>query len=72
MLVVAAVIALLALLLAAPVRANDPMQYDALVAIYKATGGQSWTVSTGWLTDPNYCNWHGVTCIDTSGSVSAL
>jgi len=45
---------------------------DALVALYNATTGGSWTVSTGWLSDPDICpnNWHGVTC--ASGHVTQL
>ena len=35
---------------------------QALVAIYNSTGGDSWSNSTGWLTDNDVCAWHGVLC----------
>ena len=25
---------------------------------------EGWVQATGWLTDPNECNWHGITCND--------
>ena len=34
---------------------------DALIALYDATGGGSWTDNTGWLTDTTVGNWYGVT-----------
>ncbi len=34
---------------------------DALIALYRATGGGAWTVNTNWLIDPVVGNWHGVT-----------
>jgi len=41
---------------------DDPTQRAALMALYFATGGPSWTDRTGWLTAASYCSWHGVTC----------
>ncbi len=41
-----------------------------LVALYEATGGPGWAVSTGWLANATPCTWHGVTC--AAGSVVRL
>ncbi len=42
-------------------------QRDALVSLYSATGGASWTTSTNWLTgDPCTNNWVGVLCSGTT------
>ena len=38
---------------------------------YNATGGQNWASSTGWLSDPNHCNWIGIECND-QGDVTAI
>jgi Leucine-rich repeat (LRR) protein len=35
---------------------------DALVSLYNATNGPSWTNRTGWLNTNTPCSWHGVTC----------
>ena len=43
----------------------------ALEALYNATGGPSWTNSTGWLTDAPVGDWHGVTT-DSVGRVVGL
>ncbi|MFC1661569.1 putative Ig domain-containing protein, partial [Gemmatimonadota bacterium] len=43
---------------------------QALVTLYGATNGPSWTSSTGWLATPTPCSWYGVTC--TGGSVTNL
>ncbi len=45
--------------------------YEVLVAIYNATGGERWKNNTGWLTDPNLHRWFGVT-LDSNGRVVAL
>jgi hypothetical protein len=42
----------------------------ALVALYDATNGPEWTVSTGWLANTTPCSWHGVTC--ATGAVVRL
>ncbi|CAM9818006.1 unnamed protein product [Ascophyllum nodosum] len=34
---------------------------DALVALYRATNGDSWTEKQGWCTDAPLSEWHGVT-----------
>jgi hypothetical protein len=34
---------------------------DALIALYDATAGDSWTDNTGWKTDPDVGDWYGVT-----------
>ena len=44
-----------------------------LVEFYNATGGPGWLSNDGWGTDPNPCNWYGVTCVnETHGSVEVL
>ena len=43
---------------------------DALVALYHATGGDSWTDKTNWLTGADLSTWHGVTVSD--GRVTRL
>ena len=45
-------------------------QCEALVAIYKATGGENWLNKTGWLQEADPCQWYGVSCSD--GNVVAL
>ena len=57
-----------ALLVSTPLAAQHADSL-ALVALYGATSGQSWTVSTGWLTGPLE-SWHGVTLCN--GRVSSL
>ena len=38
-----------------------------LFDLYDATGGDSWTTSTGWKsTKVPYCDWYGVTCTPTN------
>lgn len=38
-----------------------------LFDLYDATGGDSWTTSTGWKSDKTpYCDWYGVVCTPTS------
>ena len=49
---------------------TDPLQIVqryALATIYFATGGESWTSSTAWLTGADECNWEGVVCSSPSG-----
>lgn len=48
----------------------DPAERDALVALYRSTGGDNWTESTNWLTDRHVSTWHGVIAFD--GRVSVL
>ncbi|MBN2006864.1 MAG: hypothetical protein JXA21_26155 [Anaerolineae bacterium] len=43
---------------------------EALVALYNATGGDSWYNHTGWLQTTTPCTWYGVTCTD--GHVTRL
>lgn len=42
---------------------NDVPQAEAraLIALYNATGGASWTNKTNWITDPTVDNWYGIT-----------
>jgi hypothetical protein len=35
---------------------------QALVALYRQTGGEDWRDRTGWLTEDDPCTWAGVTC----------
>ena len=44
---------------------------DRLIALYEATGGPSWTSSTGWLSDLPLGSWHGVE-VDGDGGVVRL
>ena len=44
---------------------------SALVALYRATDGDSWTTNDGWLSDDPVDQWHGVTT-DADGRVIAL
>ncbi len=44
----------------------------ALVALYDATGGDSWTDNTGWKTDQPLGDWHGVTTDSETGRVTDL
>ncbi len=43
----------------------------ALVALYNATGGTSWTHNDNWLTDEPIGNWHGVE-VNSAGRVATL
>ena len=59
-------------LLAGEARAQGNAQADraALVALYHATDGPSWTNSTNWLSTEPLSEWFGVTT--ESGRVTAL
>ncbi len=46
-------------------------EFDALMALYNATDGDNWTNNTGWGTDPDLANWHGVGT-DGGGNVTSL
>lgn len=43
---------------------------EALVALYTATGGDTWYTKTGWLQTATPCTWYGVTC--EAGRVTKL
>ena len=45
--------------------------YQALMAIYNSTGGDSWTNNTGWGEDCDVCKWYGIEC-DTNSRVINL
>ncbi len=49
----------------------DSMDREALITFYHATGGESWTTKTNWLSDRFYGNWHGIT-VDTDGRVTGI
>ncbi len=46
------------------------LECEALVLLYNATNGPSWTVNTNWLQDDRLCSWAGVTCAE--GNVTEL
>ena len=50
----------------------DPAERDALVALYRSTGGDSWNERTNWLTDKHVSTWHGVITFDGRVSVVSL
>lgn len=50
----------------------DPAERDALVALYRSTGGDNWTERTNWLTDKHVSTWHGVIAFDGRVSVVSL
>ncbi len=64
-----------AVLPAAPSQSNaTPIpvsERDALVAIFRATGGSFWAQKTNWLSDEPIASWHGVTA-DQNGKVIEL
>jgi Leucine-rich repeat (LRR) protein len=43
---------------------------NALLSLYNATAGDSWTDNTNWIYSDDICTWHGVTC--GSGNVAEL
>jgi hypothetical protein len=53
----------------------DPCSYEtlhqryALVILFFATGGSSWTVNSGWLSAYNECDWSNVECADVNGTM---
>ena len=50
------------------IRENEKSNLEEL---YQKTGGDDWDTNTGWLDDPDICNWYGITC-DNESFVSAL
>ena len=48
-----------------------PSDRLALEALFKSTGGANWTNKTGWMTDAELGDWHGVT-VDEEGRVTQL
>ena len=53
------------------ITANEPPDRAALVALYNATGGATWTDNTNWLSAEALSEWHGVST-DTDGRVTGL
>ena len=49
----------------------DARERQALIAFYKATGGDSWHIKGGWCTDAPLGEWYGVVTND-QGSVVGL
>ena len=58
---------------AAPAAAQGSVAMDraALVALYEATGGPTWTINTNWSTAADLSEWHGVTT-DATGRVTEV
>ena len=50
---------------------RDNSDRAALVALYNATGGPSWAINSGWLSDAPLDEWYGVRT-DSTGRVTAL
>ena len=50
---------------------TEAAQREALVALYRATDGASWTHSDNWLTSEPISTWYGVV-VDADGKVSEL
>ena len=48
-----------------------PSDRLALEALFKSTGGAKWTNKTGWMTDAELGDWHGVT-VNAEGRVTYL
>jgi Leucine-rich repeat (LRR) protein len=48
-----------------------PSDRLALEALFKSTGGANWTNKTGWMTDAELGDWHGVE-VDEEGRVTEL
>jgi hypothetical protein len=48
-----------------------PSDRLALEALFKSTGGADWTNKTGWMTDAELGDWHGVT-VNAEGRVTVL
>jgi hypothetical protein len=46
------------------------IECEALMALYFSSTGYKWEVYPGWLTQPDPCEWRGVTC--ENGSVTRL
>ena len=39
---------------------NDPLELEALVALYNQTGGPNWTYNSNWLTNSPLRTWYGI------------
>src|SRR5687768_15030723 len=65
------IVVALAMFVAASAFASVPAsQRDALIAIYNASDGPSWTGRGGWLgAAGTECSWYGVVCNDAQTSV---
>ena len=48
-------------------KCNQP-ELEALIVLYQASGGDNWTNKTGWLTNDQPGDWHGVTT-DNAGRI---
>ena len=49
----------------------DSRDREALITFYHATGGESWTNKTNWLSDRFFGSWHGIT-VDLDGRVTGI
>ena len=46
--------------------------YNALMDLFKSTGGDKWVNSDGWGSSKPHCSWHGVTCSVPDNNVTAM
>ena len=44
---------------------------EALIAFYKAAGGDNWTNNTNWCSDKPVCEWYGIQC-NSEGFVTSI
>lgn len=67
------VVCLLVLATPPALAAVPSAERDALIALYEATGGSSWSESGGWLgAAGTECSWFGVSCNDEGTAVTTL
>ncbi len=71
---IGAVVALLLVVGAAPIGAAIPAsERQALIDLYNATNGASWTIHTNWNgAVGTECTWYGVTCDGSLNTVIML
>ena len=50
---------------------NSDADRQVLIVLFEATDGPNWTENSGWMSDQNLDEWHGVTT-DESGAVTGL
>ena len=57
--------------LALPV-VNQEEEKQSLVNMYQENNGMNWFNNEGWLTDTPHCDWYGITCDESDGSIYAI
>lgn len=50
-------------------QAGVDLQKEALIALYKATGGDNWTRKDNWCSDKPLSEWYGLMCYGPEGKV---